>query len=71
MKKILLVLIAIVGICSLSSCSKTCKCVGKINGEVVYDGTVELSEGDKCSNHNTYVNVLGNSVGVKCSPQLF
>jgi len=71
MKKVLFALILAGGIFALSSCSKECDCSAKWNGEVVYESTVELSDGEKCSDYNSYVNVLGVSAELKCSPVLF
>ena len=46
MKKIVLVLIAAVSLCALSSCSRTCNCRLYANDNVI-DKTVTLDEGQK------------------------
>jgi hypothetical protein len=71
MKKVLFALVLAGGIFALSSCTKECNCAAKWNGEVVYEQTLELQDGDKCSDYNTYVNVLGISAELKCTPHLF
>lgn len=71
MKKVLYALVLAGGIFALSACSKECDCTAKWNGEVVYESTVELQDGEKCSDYNSYVNVLGVSAQLKCTPVLF
>jgi len=70
MKKIIL-LVAAAGILMCSSCSKTCNCKAKINDEVISETTVELSDGEKCSDHNTSVTIVGQTAAYKCTAQLF
>ena len=55
----------------MSSCSKECNCVGKYQGETKYESKITLDDGEKCSDNNFYMSVLGVSVEVKCSPTLF
>jgi predicted RNA-binding protein len=63
---------AITALIFCSSCSKTCNCTAKLNGEVLSESTIELTEeGERCSDHNTTVYVLGQSAELKCSAQLF
>lgn len=74
MKKIVLALVAVIGIFALSSCSKTCNCkawgsYGENGGKTSY--TIELDEGQRCSDFNKSIEVAGASAGVKCTPQLF
>ena len=71
MKKVLFALILVGGIFALSSCAKECNCQAKYNGEVVYESTVGLADGKKCSDYNKFVSVLGVSVESKCTPILF
>ena len=71
MKKVLIALVLIGGIFALSSCAKECSCVGKYKGEKKYEQTVTLEDGDKCSDYNFYMNVVGIEVEVRCSPVLF
>ena len=71
MKKVLFALILVGGMFALSSCSKECNCSAKWNGETVYESEVTLNDGEKCSDYNTYVSVLGISAELKCTPQLF
>ena len=54
-----------------SSCSKTCNCKAKINDEVISETTFELSDGEKCSDYNTSVTILGQTAAYKCTAQLF
>lgn len=74
MKKVLLALVAVIGIFALSSCSKTCNC--KAWGSYGGDGgdtswTQELKDGEKCSDFNKSATIAGISAGIKCTPQLF
>ena len=71
MKKVLFALVLIGGMFAMSSCSKECNCVAKVNGEVKYESSIELEDGDKCSDYNSYINILGTSAELKCSPKLF
>jgi len=71
MKKVLFALVLAGGLLMMSSCSKECNCVGKLDGEVKYESTVELEDGDKCSEYNFYYDILGTSIEVKCTPVLF
>ena len=73
MKKVLFAVILAAGIFTLSSCSKECNCTAKYNGEVVYETSVELEEGDKCGDYDKTINVplLGVSAELKCTPILF
>jgi hypothetical protein len=68
MKKLLIGLILILGICALSSCSKKCDCKAKYNGEVVYEDTVDLQDGEKCSDFNKTVKIpaIGVNAEVQC-----
>lgn len=70
MKKLLIIL-AVAGLFMCASCSKSCDCKAKINGEVLAEKTVELSNGEKCSDYNVGVNVFGQSATFKCTPELF
>ena len=70
MKKIVLVLIAAVSLCALSSCSRTCNCRLYANDNVI-DKTVPLDEGQKCSDFNTYTKIGNFESGLKCTPALF
>ena len=73
MKKVLFTLILAAGIFTMSSCSKECNCTAKYNGEVVYETTVDLEEGDKCADYNKMINIpiIGVSAELKCTPILF
>ena len=73
MKKVLLGLIIVLGVCALSSCSKQCDCKAKYNGEVVYEDTVELEKGEKCSDYNKTIQipVIGVSASTECKADLF
>lgn len=71
MKKVFFALVLAAGLFTLSSCAKECDCVGKLNGEVVIENTVQLEDGKNCSNYNSYASVLGVSVEIKCTPILF
>lgn len=70
MKKLVLALVAVLAVCALSSCSRTCNCKAYYNDNVV-NKTITLDEGQKCSDYNTYVKVGNVESGLKCSPQLF
>lgn len=71
MKKALFAIAAIAAVFAFSSCSKSCKCTAKLNGEVLSETTVELSDGDKCSDFNGKITILGQTAENKCVPQLF
>ena len=71
MKKVLFALVLVGGILALSSCSKECKCAAKWQGETVYETTVQMSDGDKCTDFNKKINVAGVSAELKCTPVLF
>ena len=73
MKKVLFAVILAGGIFALSSCAKECNCTAKYNGEVVYETTVSLEEGDKCADYDKLINIpiIGVSAELKCSPILF
>ena len=73
MKKVLFTLMIAAGIFTLASCSKSCDCSASWNGEVVYEESIQLEEGDKCSDFNKMVNIpaLSISAELKCTPQLF
>lgn len=71
MKKVLLSIVLLGGIFALSSCSKECTCKAKWNGEVKSETTIKLDDGEKCSDYNGYISVLGQSLEQKCTPNLF
>jgi hypothetical protein len=71
MKKVLFAIVAIAAIFAFSSCSKSCKCTAKFNGEVLSETTVKLSDGEKCSDYNGRITILGQTAENKCVPQLF
>ena len=71
MKKVLFALVLAGGMFAMSSCAKDCTCTVKYNGEVVSETVVHLEDGEKCSEYNGYVNILGQSLEQKCSPNLF
>lgn len=68
MKKtfLILALVAMV-MCCISGCSKKCKCKAKVNGEVLVEKTIDLDDGESCSDYNTTVNVAGVSASLKCT----
>ena len=73
MKKVLFTLILAAGIFTMASCSKNCNCSATYNGEVVYEESIEMEDGDKCSDFNKKVSVpiINVSVETKCTPELF
>ena len=71
MKKVLFGLVLIGGLFVMSSCSKECNCVGKYQGETKYESRFTLEDGEKCSDSNFYLNVVGVQIEVKCTPVLF
>ena len=71
MKKVLFALVLVGGIFALSSCSKECNCVGKYKGEIKYEKKIPIDDGEKCSDYNFYLDVVGIQVEVKCTPVLF
>ena len=73
MKKVLFAVILVAGIFTLSSCAKKCDCTAKYNGEVVYETSLDLEEGDKCADYDKTISVpiLGVTAELKCTPVLF
>lgn len=71
MKKVLFTLVLIGGLFALSSCSKECTCTVKVNDKVIAENTIELNDGDKCSDFNSKGSLFGVSGQVRCTPQLF
>lgn len=71
MKKIFISLIIGAAVLTMSSCSKSCHCKTIYNGEVVTENVVDLEDGQKCSDMNASVAILGQKGEVKCVPQLF
>lgn len=71
MKKVLLGLVLLVCVFAMSSCSKKCDCKAKLNGETIWESTVELGDGEKCSDKNGKISVAGISAESKCTPVLF
>ena len=71
MKKVLFALVLAGGILAMTGCSKECNCAAKWQGEVVYETTVQLDDGGRCSDNNTKINVAGISAELKCTPVLF
>ena len=71
MKKVLFALVLAGGLFAMSGCAKECNCVAKVNDEVVYESTIDLGEGKKCSDYNSRISVLGVSAESKCTPVLF
>ena len=73
MKKVLFTLMIAAGVFTLASCSKNCNCSASYNGEVVFEETLEMEDGDKCSDFNRKVSIpaINVSVETKCTPQLF
>ena len=71
MKKVFFALVLIGGMLAMTGCAKECKCVGKLNGEVKYERVFDLQEGSKCSDANTYMDIAGIKIEIKCTPVLF
>ena len=71
MKKVLFALVLAGGLFAMSGCAKECNCVAQVNDEVVYESTIDLGEGKKCSDYNSRISVLGVSAESKCTPVLF
>lgn len=70
MKKFFIAIAAIAMTISMASCSKTCNCVAKYDDNKI-EKTITLDEGEKCSDYNTSVAILGHSATFKCTPKLF
>ena len=73
MKKVLFTLMVAAGIFTLASCSKNCECSASYNGEVVYEESIQIEDGDKCSDFNKKVSVpvINVTVETKCTPVIF
>ena len=71
MKKVLFAIVLVGGLFVMSSCSKECTCTAKYNGEVLYETNITLEDGEKCSDGDTYINIAGQSLQMKCTPNLF
>lgn len=70
MKKVLFALVLVGGLIA-TSCSKECVCSVKLNGEVITETTVQLEDGQKCSDSSVGGSLLGTSGEIKCTPKLF
>lgn len=72
MKKTMTVILAasMVIICT-ASCSKSCNCTAKANGEIVEEEIFELEEGEMCSDFNGKINVGGTSAERMCTYDVF
>ena len=64
MKKILLSVAAIALLFAMDSCKKTCKCVSKIDGQVVNTTTMETK--GKCSDLNVKQSTMGMTQETSC-----
>ena len=64
-------MVLIGGIFTLSGCVKECNCTVKVNDKVVLENTIELEDGEKCSEYNGRGSILGVSGEVRCTPQIF
>lgn len=64
MKKILLSVAAIALLFAMGSCKKTCKCVSKIDGQVVSTTTMETK--GKCSDLNVKQSTMGMTQETSC-----
>ena len=64
MKKILLSVAAVALLVSLGSCSKTCKCVQKVDGQVTQTTSVETK--GKCSELNVKQTTMGMTQETTC-----
>lgn len=71
MKKLFIILTLVGAIIIMSSCSKTCNCKTRVDGEVVLENTVELDKGQKCGDFNRAASALNHNASVKCTPILF
>lgn len=71
MKKVALVLVLAVSVFAFSSCSKSCKCTAKFNGETLKEEVITPADGKKCSDYNGSLSILGQTAENKCVPQLF
>ena len=64
MKKILFTVAAIALIVTLGSCKKTCKCVQKMDGQVVQTTTMETK--GKCADLNIKQTTMGMTTETTC-----
>ena len=64
MKKVLLSVAAVALLVSLGSCSMTCKCVSKVDGQVVQTTTTETK--GKCSDLNVKQSTMGMTQETNC-----
>ena len=71
MKKVLFALTLVGGLFVMSSCSKECTCTAKFNGEILSQTHVTLEDGEKCSEYNGFIKILGQEYEQKCTPDLF
>lgn len=71
MKKVLFTCIVLGSMFAMTSCSKECVCTVTVNGEVITETTVQLEDGQKCTDSKVGGSLLGNSGEVKCAEKLF
>ena len=64
MKKVLLSVAAVALLVSFASCSKTCKCTQKVDGQVVTTTTMETK--GNCSKLNVKQTVMGMTQETTC-----
>ena len=71
MKKVLFALVLIGGIFALSSCSKECNCKVTLNDTVLMENTIQLNDGEKCSDYSGRGSLFGVTGEIRCTPKLF
>ena len=71
MKKAFVILALIGAALIMSSCVKTCNCKTKVDDKVILENTIELKEGERCSDFNSAATLLNHGASVRCTPILF
>lgn len=71
MKKVLFALVLIGGLFAFSSCAKECNCKVTLNDTVLLENSIQLEDGEKCSDYSGKGSLLGVTGQIRCTPKFF